>query len=637
MSQFLDITLTNYGSFFGTHSFRLADRGLCLILGDNRDDPRMNSNAAGKSMIPDALDWCLFGEVPRDDVADSIINEKAKRGTEVTTRVRLDDGVVLKIIRRRKVKGEKSGVRFWVGGEEKTTPDVAESQRRLDNYLGMDRSVFHSAVLFAQFDEWKFADATDAQRKALLSKIIPELAVVDEWLVHAKARAAEVADEAFAAGEKARGQQIALDSLRNNDPRPLAAEWEGQKAQALETLRTKAHEYANGLQALTTEMQANPFTQVPSAPLAAPEAVQVAADLELVAGAVNLAFQKQGEAQGHATSLKTAAAAAAASGTCPTCGQAVTADCPPPEQAHADAQRMLDHAAHELAQARDQVQMFQTQVNSLAANHQVQTQQHQAYVQSIAPQNERYNRLVARHDEVQKELAGFQLQVQQAEANQIPNPYDERVNAWLQTWETTSAELNAATQAAAHLDSQLPYYKFWVDAFGPRGIKSHILDSRLQEMTDEANRWVSLLTGGTIWVRFETQSKTGKGKTEKLVDKFSVRVFRHNPDNSQTDRNYRSWCGGEKARVGSGVDFGLARLVANRAAQSYDILFLDEIFGKHLDQAGKEAVAEMLQQLAAEKSSIFVIDHDPRFQGTFAETVVVQKVNGESTILEASK
>ena len=77
-------------------------------------------------------------------------------------------------------------------------------------------------------------------------------------------------------------------------------------------------------------------------------------------------------------------------------------------------------------------------------------------------------------------------------------------------------------------------------------------------------------------------------------------------------------------------------MVASRAERSWDVLFRDEIFGKHLDQSGTEAVAEMLRALMQEKSSIFVVDHDPRFQGMFEETVVVQKTNGASRILEAS-
>jgi len=62
---------------------------------------------------------------------------------------------------------------------------------------------------------------------------------------------------------------------------------------------------------------------------------------------------------------------------------------------------------------------------------------------------------------------------------------------------------------------------FWADAFGPKGLKNYILDTRLQEMTDAVNQWVKLLTGGTFWVRFETQVM-GRS-TGRLANKLNIR------------------------------------------------------------------------------------------------------------------
>ncbi|GAG19990.1 unnamed protein product, partial [marine sediment metagenome] len=63
--KILNIHVENYGAFAGSHDFKLNDRGLVIVLGDNQDEPRMNSNGSGKSTLFDALDWCLFGKVPR--------------------------------------------------------------------------------------------------------------------------------------------------------------------------------------------------------------------------------------------------------------------------------------------------------------------------------------------------------------------------------------------------------------------------------------------------------------------------------------------------------------------------------------------------------------------------------------------
>ena len=60
---------------------------------------------------------------------------------------------------------------------------------------------------------------------------------------------------------------------------------------------------------------------------------------------------------------------------------------------------------------------------------------------------------------------------------------------------------------------------------------------------------------------------------------------------------------------------------------------LDEIFDA-LDESGIESVIELLQELSQEKSSIFVISHNPHLQSMFSNTITVVKKDGFSTILE---
>jgi DNA repair exonuclease SbcCD ATPase subunit len=190
--------------------------------------------------------------------------------------------------------------------------------------------------------------------------------------------------------------------------------------------------------------------------------------------------------------------------------------------------------------------------------------------------------------------------------------------AELETATNKEAELKSVVDqydaSVAKLDDAAKYFEFWVTAFGPKGLKSHIIDAKRDEMTTAANHWIGLLTGGTTWVQIDTQTM---GRTTKtLANKLNIRVFTWNPDGTITERGYRSWSGGEKQRVSLGVDLGLSNLVAARAKKSYGLLIFDEVF-KHLDSAGREAVVEMLNLLKRERESVLVIDHDAEFQGNF--------------------
>jgi uncharacterized protein YhaN len=62
--KIVSIELENFGTFYGKHVLELANKGLTLVLGDNQDEPLMNSNGAGKSSTFEGLDWTLFGDIP---------------------------------------------------------------------------------------------------------------------------------------------------------------------------------------------------------------------------------------------------------------------------------------------------------------------------------------------------------------------------------------------------------------------------------------------------------------------------------------------------------------------------------------------------------------------------------------------
>jgi DNA repair exonuclease SbcCD ATPase subunit len=227
-----------------------------------------------------------------------------------------------------------------------------------------------------------------------------------------------------------------------------------------------------------------------------------------------------------------------------------------------------------------------------------------------------------------------QLRQLMATTQQKLNPWRQKQAEAAQQQEQLKQEMHAIQREVAFMEDDRRYFEFWVIGFGPKGLKSYILDSRLQEMTDAANEWVTLLTGGTSWVRFETQTQ-GRS-TKKLSNKINLRVWRYNRDGSITERGYRSWSGGEKQRVSWAVDFGLSRLVAARATKRYDTMILDEVF-THVDRAGGEAVVEMLQKLRSEKSSIFVIEQNADFQNHFEQSIVIQKDHGCSQIIEESE
>lgn len=639
--RILDITLTNYGAFQGEHKFTLADRGLTLVLGDNRDAPRMNSNGAGKSTIFDALDWCLFGVVPRGDHVDSIVNDVA--GKDCSVKVRLDDaGDTVLVERYRKKSGKTSGLTLSVDGADLTSLDTSETQQSLENILGVNRDVFHAAVLFGQFDLFSFADATDAQRMDILTQILG-LSEINSWLVRAKEALKDLDDDAAqhrADLERAEGE---LSGVRSVDLTDRLQAWEAEHAATLK----QYHDTLTNIQAqvavIDQELATLPERQQkleaarnnrPTPPNTAElEAARDSAERTLRSTETHVsvcAMRRRGLEE------RKAKLDAMGAGTCSECGQEVTGQHLDHERARLQQEIVsLDAEALEyagpMAQWRQYLAEVSDQLERAKVEHDQALDRHRNHIIEL---ERLVSNLSARQREAQQLRESLQRTTESLEtAKTAVNPFTRKQQELDEQAATLEATIAALHEQLKTYTEQRAYLDFWVTGFGPKGLKNYILDTRLEEMTREANRWVWLLTGGTVWVRFETQ--TMGRSTKRLSNKINVRVFRYNPDGSITERNYKSWSGGERHRVSLGIDFGLSRLIARRARKSYDILILDELF-RHLDHQGREAVVEMLHELRHDKSSLFVIDHDAEFQEAFENRVVIRKEHGASTIVEAT-
>jgi len=593
--KILTVTIKNYGAFYGEHTFRLTDRGLTLVLGDIVDERCVDSNGAGKSTLFDALDWCLFGVIPKGDHVDSIVNEKAGKDCCVTASLYSDHGDVIEIFRWRKSK--KTALHLKVNGQVVTALDTRETQQRIEGLLGLDREIFHAAVYYGQGDVMRFADVTDSARMELLTKILG-LEEIDAWSTRAKGMAKSLESniwEIETAIAKEEGSKAILEA---EDFKTAIEGFEEQKRQdlanldlqikGLDAVIARAHdEEAQQLQAelesLESELAKPQYKDLDAALVVNRELIR---RLEIDVDRAT----RQGEGQ------------------CAACGQEITGD-----------------------YLAERVVTFQTQLTDARGR----CARLEAQVQHA---NEKRSRLGFLQGELalRRREAGNAHNARPGFERQMGDLMS-RANPYMEQEREQKERLGACEKHLFELGSELKAMReglqlvqFWVDAFSPKGLKSYILDSRLSEMNDTINKWVGLVTGNVWWVRLESQKLTRGGA---LKNQINIRVFKHRPDGTILERNYPSWSGGEKQRVSLAIDIGLSRLIAARSKHRYDILILDELF-KSLDHSGRMACIDMLHELAKEKSSLFVIDHDTDIKGAFENVVTIRKQADTATIVE---
>jgi DNA repair exonuclease SbcCD ATPase subunit len=619
------IEIENYGPFFGHHEFKLADRGLVAILGQNLDEPRMNSNGSGKSSLIDALDWSLFGVVPRGDGQATVINDEAAEagnGVKVVVHAQ-DEDDTLRIERSR-----PGGLKLFYNGEDVTSQDVKETQSHIEYFLGVDRTVFHATVLFGQQDLFKFADATDGERIEILTKIL-RLELVDEWLSQAKAcllNEMKLANKQAEAHASVKGQ---IDALQRIDDAEQRNRFEAQRAYRIKELEANILELTNAakhyeseaakLKALKAHADMLPHAERP------PELAVVAHDLKKAREARNKAAQAVGSIRAR---LKDAEDILKLGSFCQTCKQPIA------EKHEESVRATVRDSQAKYKQCIALEKQWADYSDQIEAKGQQLEAAYQKRVQEAAVVRARYEAEVRRAEEASQALVNIAKGLEKANQERQKvltetNPVDDQLKRRQAEVKQLESKLEAIVRGQGESSAEVVRLQFWIEAFGPKGLKSYILDARLQEMTEAANHWVKMLTGGTYWVRLETQTAL---KTGALRNKFTIRVF-NGHDGRVAERNYKSWSGGQKQRVSLGIDFGLSQLIARRAKKPYDLLILDEVF-KHLDSRGRDAVMEMLHSLAAEKSSILVVDHDPEFQSMFENHVTVRMQDWRASIVE---
>lgn len=630
------VEIQNFGSFYGKHHVPLLKRGLIFVRGLNRDEPRATSNGAGKSTIFDSLDWALFGQVPKGDGADSIVNDEAGKSVKVTVRLQdTESGRTAIVTRKRK----PNGLKFEIEGEEQTKMDAKATQVAIEQFLGLDRVLFHAAVYRSQDDAFNFCRATDGQRKDLLARLIPELETVDDVARKIPARMTEIAAELAAGDGKISMLRQERDRLQNafDTAHERFTSWQqAQQArvQAEHAQAMSAHEQLDALgmpdiQALHAERR-----QVQDLPRQNERPHDVAPAREALQGWQAHAAR----AQGDVTRLSERIQQLLTLEGIPSCGQ-----CGQPIQPeHVAGQKVQAEAEHAKAQqtlqdARQAVTQWQAELDRLEAlNFEAARQAHQEQSKQAA-------RIRWLTDEIQR---GENLQIQIDRLNALRAQHEQRAEAiQAEVW-PGQVEYDQATQKLADLDQRIAAEEqdleghrqqqrdldFWKSATSLRGLKSVILDSKAQVLTDAANEWVQALTGGTTWIRFEPQSVKADGE---LTEKTKIRVFRFRPNGEIVERNFESWSGGEKTRVSLGIDYGLAHLLAQRASKPWSIWVADEIL-KGLDTAGRTALFELLEKLEVEKETLALIEHDGELQGQFHNELTIEYKEGRSALCQLS-
>lgn len=610
------------------HNFRShADTVLVLgvfeslfVGGDNQDIPEHGGNGTGKSLIYDALYWCLWDTTIRGFSKDAVVGH-SDSWTSVITRWYDDDNHVIDIARyRRHPKFQNQAVVEIDGVDvsKTTTAKKSGTNAYIKQLFGLDAVAFLHTVVFSK-SRPSLCDERPNERRKLLSHVIG-LDRVDEALKAAQTHRREIEKAVQRVEIKLAQERTTEHEIEAALASTLAALEHAQEQQRLaeERYQQAVVDTQARVEALAAEHRQAVIDQVA-------RRTQFEEQQPLLAQLQELQQQLAAAKDSESKSMLTYSLAAAKSKDdrqqltqmvaqagieCPTCHQLVG-------PAHVrkvtyllkqglqqiDTKKVA--AAKRVKAARTAVKYLEQEISAL------QQQVDHGLLQAIAAGDRQIDMLV-------RQLAQLQRMVPE------PPTFDagvlEQSLADLQArLVVTQSKLADLEQTLAKNNKQLAIASYWVKGFGQKGLKAYILGNVLDRLQQTANQVLEQLSGARMRVRWVTDTEVDG---VLIPDRLDLMVERAGQD----DCEYHYCSLGEQARLWIAMEWAVGEIAMGKV----DIRLVDECFDG-LSKHGVERAIRLVSGEATERRLI-CISHRDEVQKFFNRRATVVMRNGISSL-----
>lgn len=211
------------------------------------------------------------------------------------------------------------------------------------------------------------------------------------------------------------------------------------------------------------------------------------------------------------------------------------------------------------------------------------------------------------------------FRVQQNVAEQQVARLDER----LERLDKIAADATRSRVRRDELNGELDLLANMERACGQNGVPALILETvAVPQIEVEASRILGRLGGPAYAVELRTLREK---KTGGIADTLDVILY-----TETGEAPYESFSGGERARIAFALRLALAQLLASRKGSATGLLVIDELEG--LDADGIAALVDVLEDLQASVPRIIVVSHNAELRDSFANTIMLEQVDGHSQI-----
>ena len=581
MIRFHQLELCNFGPYAKV-IIPLDREGLIFIKGVVIGSTAFNSNGAGKTMLANAISWCLY-ERPA-------YRTPLKRGASEGY-VRLTGNVdnrnkIKKLVICRGMHGKKAKtLEVFVGGKDVSEHTMALTQEKINELMGMAADTFLNTRVFRQGQLVRFPDMTDAQKKEIL-KEASHAQEIDLCREEVRRRISDLENQI-------REAELDLSELAG-----LISKLEGD----IQTYEEKKKSYQDSVDDELEELQEiirNAEKKLKGMEALDKKIKEVERLHQKLSDNRDDLADEIGKLSGNQETLQEQQAGLKkAKGSCPTCERSL------PEKLKvklkADLAIRIKENDAAITELKGKKRKLEERWRDIADQRS----------DLILSQNKRKT--------LQRDIQDARSKIQKKQKGENP---------FIKMLKKAQEELSAYTRRRARVGKgvavvrrEVEALQPWIEGFGNRGVIARILSMIIDRLDVRTNEYLSFMSGKELQVNIESSMQT---KSKKVTDRIDIKTIVRGVEGFDPS-------GGQSKRIAIAMGMALADLVSE-GSRPVNILVLDEV-SSGLDEIGKLALFSLLERIAdKEQETILVIDHDPEIADNFDKVITVEMENGEST------
>lgn len=606
--KILSCSAQNFGSYKHL-DFSFDNLGLALVSGDT---------GSGKSTLMDLTSWCLFGTSSKNGASDDVRQWGREDPTEVTLELELPDGN----INVGRIRGKPAQNDTW--WTEASDPDncrrgkdALDTQRLLEERIGMDADTFAITAYFSQFsDSDRFFIMKPRERREILEKICDLTLPISlgEKSAEAKKVTKKELDALESTLTKLTGTQEQLERQKTQGEQ-ASVKWETDHEKEIKYAEDKSQKFETETAAACTVLVER--LELYASQVQSEEGfTESLADIRQARGRIDECKSLHRKLQFEVSDLNARLAVAERdkakfeklTGKCPTClGDAENINKSTHIKECTNAIKDLTKELNNKTKELDQLGLIPSEEKAL-------TRKYDEVKEAHAKNKE----LVTKIEFIDKEIEilsnspnVYQDRLVQLRKNK--NPYSlqiletkKRIDDSSKQCETLQKDINTKTERVTALSCLYDL------SFTLRG---ELLRNSVKNLEKGCNRILEKYFDGEFRTSYALDD-----------DKLQVTISRNG-----YDVPFRSLSGGQRRMLTLSLFLALRELAMNKAGVDLNLLILDEALNG-LDSGLKVKAFRIFEELSEHTESIILIDHDEELKSQFSKRFEVSLVNDESVI-----